>query len=42
VFPQPILKIINPAVQQTLTQVHSTDPVPPHPATAAGHEGSSR
>jgi NADH-quinone oxidoreductase subunit M len=42
VFPQPILKIINPAVHQTLTQVHSTDPVPPHPATAAGHEGSSR
>jgi NADH-quinone oxidoreductase subunit M len=42
VFPQPILKIINPAVHQTLTQVHSTDPVPPHPATAVGHEGSSR
>jgi NADH-quinone oxidoreductase subunit M len=42
VFPQPILKIINPAVHQTLAQVHSTDPVPPHPATAAGHEGSSR
>ena len=42
VFPQPILKIINPAVHQTLTQVHSTDPVPPHPATAADHEGSSR
>jgi NADH-quinone oxidoreductase subunit M len=42
VYPQPILKIINPAVQQTLAQVHSPDPIPPHPATAVGHEGSSR
>jgi NADH-quinone oxidoreductase subunit M len=42
VFPQPVLKIINPSVHQTLAQVHSTDPVPPHPATAVGHEGSSR
>jgi NADH-quinone oxidoreductase subunit M len=42
VYPQPVLNIINPAVHQTLTQVHSTDPVPPHPATAVGHEGSSR
>jgi NADH-quinone oxidoreductase subunit M len=42
VFPQPVLKLINPAVHQTLVQVHSTDPVPPHPATAVGHEGSSR
>ena len=42
VFPQPVLKIINPAVQQTLTQVHSHDPVPRHPVTATGHEGSHR
>jgi NADH-quinone oxidoreductase subunit M len=42
VFPQPVLKIINPSVHQTLAQVHSTDPVPPHPVTAVGHEGSSR
>jgi NADH-quinone oxidoreductase subunit M len=42
VYPQPVLNIINPAVHQTLTQVHSTDPVPPHPPTAVGHEGSSR
>jgi NADH-quinone oxidoreductase subunit M len=42
VFPQPVLKLINPAVNQTLAQVHSTDPVPAHPATAVGHEGSSR
>jgi NADH-quinone oxidoreductase subunit M len=31
VFPQPLLNIINPAVQQTMSQVHATDPVPPHP-----------
>jgi NADH-quinone oxidoreductase subunit M len=42
VFPQPALNVINPAVNQTLAQVHSTDPVPPHPATAGGNEGSSR
>jgi NADH-quinone oxidoreductase subunit M len=42
VYPQPVLNIINPAVHQTLVQVHSTDPVAPHPATAVGHEGSSR
>jgi len=42
VYPQPVLKIINPAVQQTMAQTHSTDPVPPHPASAVGHEGSSR
>jgi NADH-quinone oxidoreductase subunit M len=34
VYPKPILDIINPAVHTTLTQVHSTDPVPPHPAAA--------
>jgi NADH-quinone oxidoreductase subunit M len=28
VFPQPVLKIINPAVNQTLAQVHSQDPAP--------------
>jgi NADH-quinone oxidoreductase subunit M len=28
VYPQPILKIINPAVNQTLAQVHSKDPAP--------------
>src|SRR3984885_11190538 len=37
VYPQPVLNMINPAVNQTLAQVHSTDPVPPHPATAVGH-----
>jgi NADH-quinone oxidoreductase subunit M len=31
-FPQPLLNIINPAVQHTLVQMHATDPVPPHPA----------
>jgi NADH-quinone oxidoreductase subunit M len=33
-FPQPLLNIINPAVSQTLVQVHATDPVPAHPAPA--------
>ena len=33
VYPKPALDLINPAVQQTLTQVHSTNPVPPHPGT---------
>ncbi len=28
VYPQPVLKIINPAVNQTLAQVHSKDPAP--------------
>ncbi len=34
VYPRPVLNIINPAVQSTLVGTHSTDPVPPHPATA--------
>jgi hypothetical protein len=33
VYPQPLLNIINPAVRQTLSQVHVTNPVPPHPST---------
>ena len=35
VYPKPVLDIINPAVHATLVGTHSTDPVPPHPATAA-------
>jgi NADH-quinone oxidoreductase subunit M len=38
-FPQPLLNIINPAVRHTLVQVHSTDPVPPHPATVTARAG---
>jgi len=34
VYPKPVIDIINPAVRQTLIQAHSTDPVPPHPASA--------
>jgi len=34
VYPKPALDIINPAVHQTLVQVRSADPVPPHPGTA--------
>ena len=32
VYPKPVLDIINPAVQVTMTQVHVTNPVPAHPA----------
>jgi NADH-quinone oxidoreductase subunit M len=42
VYPQPVLNIINPAVHQTLVQVHATDPVPPHPATALHQNGGAR
>ena len=35
VYPKPVLDIINPAVARTLVQVHSPDPVPPHPAPQA-------
>jgi NADH-quinone oxidoreductase subunit M len=35
VYPKPALDVINPAVHQTLVQVHATDPVPPHPGTQA-------
>jgi NADH-quinone oxidoreductase subunit M len=34
VYPKPVLDVINPAVQATMTQIHVTDPVPAHPATA--------
>ena len=34
VYPKPVLDVINPAVQSTMSQVHSTDPVPAHPAAA--------
>jgi NADH-quinone oxidoreductase subunit M len=36
VYPKPVLDIINPAVNQTLVQVHSPDPRPPHPAAVGG------
>src|SRR6266581_7770829 len=36
VYPKPVIDVINPAVQKTLVQAHSTNPVPPHPARAAG------
>ncbi len=34
VYPKPVIDVINPAVQKTLVQAHSTNPVPPHPARA--------
>jgi NADH-quinone oxidoreductase subunit M len=41
VYPKPVLDIINPAVHHTLVQVHSTDPVPPHPPSALPQKGST-
>jgi NADH-quinone oxidoreductase subunit M len=38
VYPRPVLDIINPAVHQTLTQIHETDPVPQY---GGGSGGSS-
>jgi NADH-quinone oxidoreductase subunit M len=34
VYPKPLLDVINPAVRHTMSQTHSTDPVPQHPAAA--------
>ena len=34
VYPKPVLDVINPAVNSTMSQVHATDPVPAHPAVA--------
>src|SRR5579859_695497 len=34
VYPKPVLDVINPAVNTTMTQVGATDPVPAHPAAA--------
>ncbi len=42
VYPKPVIDVINPAVHHTLVQVHSTDPVPPHPATAVQQKGGAR
>jgi NADH-quinone oxidoreductase subunit M len=41
VYPKPVLDIINPAVHHTMVQVHSTDPVPPHPPAALPQKGST-
>ena len=41
VYPKPVLDVINPAVHQTLSQVHATDPVPPHPPAALNQKGST-
>jgi NADH-quinone oxidoreductase subunit M len=34
VYPKPVLDVINPAVHQTMIQIHVHDPAPQHPATA--------
>jgi len=41
VYPKPVLDIINPAVHSTLVGVHSSDPVPPHPASAQAKTAST-
>ncbi|MEU5382769.1 NADH-quinone oxidoreductase subunit M [Kitasatospora cineracea] len=35
VYPKPLTDLVNPAVNDTLSQVHRTDPAPAHPAAAA-------
>jgi NADH-quinone oxidoreductase subunit M len=40
VYPKPLLDLINPAVRDTLSQVHVTDPVPQHPTTASFRVGN--
>ncbi|WP_300613432.1 NADH-quinone oxidoreductase subunit M [Trebonia sp.] len=35
VYPKPVLDVINPAVQSTMSQVHSTNPVPAHPVSVS-------
>jgi len=39
VYPKPLLDLINPAVHDTLSQVHATDPVPQHPSTTSFRVG---
>ncbi|HET8586942.1 MAG TPA: proton-conducting transporter membrane subunit, partial [Candidatus Limnocylindria bacterium] len=34
IYPKPVIDIINPAVQSTLHDVHSTDPAPAYPSVA--------
>ncbi len=43
VYPKPVLDIINPAVKVTMSQVHTTDPKPAHPAadTTAAQKGTT-
>jgi NADH-quinone oxidoreductase subunit M len=42
VYPRPVLDIINPAVHQTLSQIHETDPVPQHPAAGPAQATAAR
>jgi NADH-quinone oxidoreductase subunit M len=41
VYPRPVLDIINPAVHQTLSQIHVTDPVPQHPPVGAAAQAAA-
>jgi len=42
VYPKPLLDVINPAVHDTLSQVHVTDPRPQHPSTVSANAASFR
>ena len=42
VYPKPVIDLINPAVHATLSQAHSTNPVPPHPAKVADEVSGRR
>jgi NADH-quinone oxidoreductase subunit M len=37
IYPKPVLDVINPAVNATMSQVHVKDPVPAHPAPSASY-----
>jgi NADH-quinone oxidoreductase subunit M len=41
IYPKPVLDVIDPAVNATMSQVHATDPIPAHPAPAAAQNGTT-
>jgi NADH-quinone oxidoreductase subunit M len=41
VYPKPVLDVIDPAVNATMSQVHVSDPIPAHPAPAAAQNGTT-
>jgi NADH-quinone oxidoreductase subunit M len=38
IYPKPVLDIINPAVKDTLSNVHKTDPTPKYGPIAGGRK----
>jgi NADH-quinone oxidoreductase subunit M len=41
VYPQPVLDVINPAVDHTMQQVGTHDPAPTVPSAAGGGQGET-